>query len=99
MFPDPDSRERVLFALARALLDSSAYYDQLWARRARLATVPLHLIWGLRDSAFQAPLLHRWQQAFPPATTTALADAGHWPHEEAPADVVRALREGLDADG
>ena len=37
VFPDPDSRERVLFTLACALLGSSAFYADLWAQRARLA--------------------------------------------------------------
>lgn len=90
-FPDADSRERVLFALARSLLGSSGFYESLWQRRARLAACDVHLVWGLRDAALPPALLARWQQAFPLARTTALADAGHWPHEEAPEVVVRAL--------
>lgn len=97
VFPDADSRERVLFALARALLGSSAYYDTLWQRRARLAGTDLHLVWGMRDSAFPPALLARWQRAFPHARTTALADAGHWPHEEAPDAVIAALRSTVAA--
>jgi haloalkane dehalogenase len=92
VFPDPDSRERVLFALAQGILGSSAFYDQLWARRARLGSVPLHLVWGMRDTAFQPYVLHRWQQTFPRADTIALANAGHWPQEEGPAAVVEALQ-------
>ncbi|HUU36396.1 MAG TPA: alpha/beta fold hydrolase [Vicinamibacterales bacterium] len=91
LFPDAGSRERVLFTLAQSLLGSSAFYDGLWQRRARLADSDLHLIWGMRDSAFPPAMLARWQLAFPHAHTTALADAGHWPHEEAPDLVVRAL--------
>jgi pimeloyl-ACP methyl ester carboxylesterase len=36
------------------------------------------------------------RQALPAATTIALADAGHWPHEERPDEVVRAVREFVD---
>ena len=94
-FPDAASRERVLFTLAQSLLGSSAFYDALWQRRARLAGRDLHLIWGIRDSAFPPAMLERWQAAFPHAHTTAIADAGHWPHEEAPDLVVRALGSAL----
>ena len=91
VFPDAHSRELVLFALAQSLLGSSAFFDRLWQRRARLAQVDTHLIWGMRDSAFRPHLLARWQRAIPHARTTGLKTAGHWPHEEAPAEFVRAL--------
>jgi haloalkane dehalogenase len=93
VFPDADSRERVLFALARALLVSGAFYESLWARRARLNSVPLQLVWGMRDSAFQPYLLERWQRTFPHARTVEVGAAGHWPHEEAADVVVDALRQ------
>jgi haloalkane dehalogenase len=93
LFPDAESRERVFFTLAQSLLGSSAFFDTLWQCRDRLARVPLELIWGMRDSAFPPYILNRWQQAMPHAHTTALAGAGHWPHEEEPAAVVEALRQ------
>jgi haloalkane dehalogenase len=46
-FPDADSRERVLWTLARALLESSAFYDGLWRRRAQLAALPALIVWGM----------------------------------------------------
>ena len=91
-FPDPDSRERVLFALAQSLLASSAFFDSLWQRRTRLTGIPLKLVWGMKDSAFPACMLERWQKSFPTATTVAIPSAGHWPHEEDPAAVLEALR-------
>lgn len=96
VFPDADSRERVLFALAQSLLGSGPFFDRLWQRRERLAGVDLQLLWGTRDSAFPPSMLERWQQTFPQARTTALDDAGHWPHEEAPQAVVDALRATLE---
>jgi len=92
LFPDADSRERVLWALARALTGSAAFYDGLWRRRSRLAPIPTLLIWGMKDSAFRPDQLARWRQAVPHASFVELADAGHWPHEEAPDAVVEALR-------
>jgi haloalkane dehalogenase len=97
LFPDADSRERVLFALAQSLLGSSAFFDGLWRRRERLAGVDAHIVWGTRDSAFPPAMLARWQQAVPHACVTRIDDAGHWPHEEAPEDVIHTLRRILAA--
>lgn len=90
-FPDADGRERVLWALARALLGSSAFYERLWQQRRRLAGVPTLIVWGVKDTAFRPHLLARWRRAAPHATVVELADAGHWPHEEAPDAVIAAL--------
>jgi haloalkane dehalogenase len=91
-FPDADSRERVLWALARALLGSSAFYDGLWQRRDRLAALPTLIIWGMKDSAFRPAQLARWRTGLPQATVVELPGAGHWPHEEEPARVLAEVR-------
>ena len=66
---------------ARELLGSSAWYDQLWARRDRIARMPTMLIWGMKDPAF-ARYLPRWQGVFEQAEVVQLADCGHAPPEE-----------------
>lgn len=96
VFPTPDVRERVLFALARSLAGSAPFYQRLWERRARLGHVPVQIIWGMRDSAFPASLLETWQAAVPHAAVTPIADAGHWPHEELPDVFGAALAAALE---
>jgi haloalkane dehalogenase len=91
VFEDRDSRELVLWALARALLGSSAYYASLWQRRALLESIPALIIWGLKDSAFRPYQLERWQTALPNAKVARLDNAGHWPHEEEPERVIHEL--------
>jgi haloalkane dehalogenase len=95
-FRDRRARVEVLWALARALNGSAAFYDQLWRGRAALAALPATVIWGMRDGAFRPPMLARWREALPAAEVVELAGAGHWPHEEEPeavsAAVSRALR-------
>jgi haloalkane dehalogenase len=90
-FPDADGRERVLWALARALLGSSAFYEELWQQRRRLAGVPTLIVWGMKDTAFRAHLLARWRRAVPHAEVVEIPDVGHWPHEESPDAVIAAL--------
>lgn len=96
-WPDADGRERVLFALAKALLASEPFYRSLHARRDVLRGLPIHLVWGLRDPAFPQAYLTRWQELAPHASTETITAAGHWPHEEAPAEVEASLRRFLAA--
>lgn len=94
-FPDRDGRGRVLWALAKALHGSGAFYRSLWDRRAALTRIPAMLIWGMKDSAFGPPELARWRGALPHAEVVELAGAGHWPHEEEPEAFTAALRRFL----
>jgi pimeloyl-ACP methyl ester carboxylesterase len=97
-FRDLDSRERVLWPLARAILGSSGYYDSLWRQREQLRELPALIVWGTRDSAFQPSLLQRWRQVLPEATVVELP-VGHWPQEEAPDQVTGAMHSFLDPRG
>lgn len=97
-FPDAWSRGAVLWPLAHALLGSSAHYEGLWARRARLRDIPALVLWGTRDSAFRPDMLRRWRDALPHASVVELP-VGHWPHEEAPEEVLAAVRSFLSAPG
>ena len=94
-FPDRRSRGAVLWTLARSLLGSSAHFEALWARRTRLSDRPALVVWGMRDSAFRPHQLARWREALPHARVVEIAEAGHWPHEEAPDRVIAAIRDFL----
>ena len=85
----------VLWALARALLESAPALAKLWDARARLAQIPALVLWGLGDRALPPRLLERFRQAWPQARIQELAGVGHWPHEEAPEVVARSLDEFL----
>jgi haloalkane dehalogenase len=94
-FSDADSRGRVLWSLARAILGSSEFYDSLWRRRDALADRPVLIIWGTKDPAFPPRMLDRWRKIAPRARVVELP-VGHWPHEEAPDEVTNALREFVE---
>ena len=93
VFPDFKSRTLVLWRLARALLDSSAFFASLESRLSALQSVPVEVIWGTRDAAFSTKQRDRWIRAPPHAQSLDLDDAGHWPHEEQPDAVVARLRQ------
>src|SRR5262249_50076096 len=94
-FPDPASRGRVLWPLAKALVDSSELYDSQWQRRVRLQRLPALILWGMKDPAFPPRLLEKWHEPLPQAKLVELLHSGHWPHEEEPEKVIAALEEFL----
>ena len=90
VFPDRDSRGRVLFAFARAILGSSSFYESLRQRLGVLRDIPVLIVWGMKDTAFRPAQLERWRKALPHAAVVELP-VGHWPHEETPDDVIHAV--------
>jgi haloalkane dehalogenase len=95
VFRDRDARVLVLHALAKSLLGSRAHYQSLLDRIERLTAMPVLIVWGMQDGAFQPHQLARWRRLLPAAHVEAIAGAGHWPHEEEPARVVSAIERFL----
>ena len=91
VFRDRGARVRVLHALARGLLQSGPFYATLYGRIDRLRHLPALIVWGMKDTAFLPYQLARWEQQLPHADVRRLPHAGHWPHEEAPDDVLAAV--------
>lgn len=91
-FPDADSRERVLFALAKSLSGSAAFFAKV---EKNVRDIPALIVWGMKDNAFTGKDLERWKRMLPRATTVELKTAGHWPHEEQPEVTVKAVQDFL----
>jgi haloalkane dehalogenase len=88
-FTLPADRGRVLWPLAQELR-GSPHAASLWAGRGALAGMPSLVLWGTKDRALKPHHITRWTEALPDAEVVTV-DAGHWPHEEAPADVAGAI--------
>ena len=91
VFRDRDARVLVLHALAKSLLGSRAHYQSLLDRIDRLRAMPVLIVWGMKDTAFQPYQLERWRSLVPEAQVETIEAAGHWPHEEEPARVIEAI--------
>jgi len=96
VFGDRDARVLVLHALAKSLLGSRSHYQSLLDRLDRLRAMPVLIVWGMKDSAFQPYQLERWRQLLPGAQVETIGGAGHWPHEEEPGRVVAAIERFLE---
>jgi haloalkane dehalogenase len=91
VFRDRGARVLVLHAMAKSLLGSRAHYQWLLDRIGALRRMPVLIVWGMKDSAFQPYQLERWQSLLPDAQVVKIEGAGHWPHEEEPGRVSEAL--------
>jgi haloalkane dehalogenase len=89
-FPEPGDRE-AMWVLARELLGSSEWYEELWSRRKRISTIPALLLWGLKDPIFRVRHLARWQGLFEDARSVTFSKAGHFVQEEARDELRPAL--------
>jgi haloalkane dehalogenase len=92
--PTPAARQGT-WAYAQALLGASDWFDSLWQRRERIASIPTLLLWGMRDVAFREKELRRLEALFAQARTVRFPDAGHFPQEERPAEVAAEIRAHL----
>jgi pimeloyl-ACP methyl ester carboxylesterase len=54
-------------------------------------TVPVLLVWGMRDPVFQPVFLEQWRELFPEAATVELDDASHFLVEDSPDEVTEAI--------
>lgn len=89
----------IAWMYARELMQSSAWFDSLWAKREVLQDVPALLMWGMQDQAFGPAQLTRWQTVLPQAVVHTLPDTGHFVQEEQGANllpVIRAFLEGIE---
>jgi pimeloyl-ACP methyl ester carboxylesterase len=80
------------YAMARALIGSSAFFARLWAHRSILAELNLTIVWGDKDPAFGVQQRDVWTAAFPRARLVRVADAGHFVAEERPDVIIEVLR-------
>jgi pimeloyl-ACP methyl ester carboxylesterase len=81
---------------AREVLRSSAWYDSLWQRRARIGRIPALVIWGMKDPAFGA-YLARWHGVFERMQVFELPDCGHAPPEERAPEVLPVIERFFEA--
>jgi haloalkane dehalogenase len=97
MFPDKRSRVGT-WAFARALVREEEHLERMHAQLEKLRGIPTLVIWGMADKMVGAPHLARWRAELPNARFVELADVGHFPQEEAGAEVTELIRRFLGAN-
>ncbi len=91
-FPTPESRMPTAI-FPREILASRQYLAQVEAGLAGLRDRSTLIMWGTRDIAFRAKERERLERSFPNHRTVILEGAGHYIQEDAPEEIVAAIRE------
>jgi haloalkane dehalogenase len=91
-FPDPASR-RPVHVFPREILRSRPFLAEVERGLPALAGLPALLVWPTKDVAFRARERRRWEALFPDHRTVLIEGAGHYVQEDAPGEIVAAIRE------
>jgi haloalkane dehalogenase len=91
-FPTPESRVPI-HVFPREILGSTPFLAEIERGLKALSDRPALIVWANRDVAFRDDSRERWEQLFPNHKTVILDGAGHYFQEDAPEEVVAAIRE------
>lgn len=98
-FPTPESR-RALICWSRDIPVNETDYSFVEMKRIeqalpQFATLPILLIWGMKDPVLSEEVLSMWQYIYPHATTHTLEEASHFLQEDAPEQIVQWIKDFL----
>lgn len=94
--PFPPHRRGIMRVFPRDLVAGRAYIREVEAGLPRLSGKPALILWPDSDPGFSDVELRRWQALLPGARTVELAHAGQFIDEDAPDDIVSAVRAWWD---
>ena len=79
------------WVLPGQIIGSSDWLAALWDRREALAEKRIVIAWGMKDIAFRAKEMRRWQEAFPGARSVQFPHCGHYVAEEQPVELAQEI--------
>ena len=91
-FPTPESR-RPAHVFPGEILRSRPFLAEIEKRLPPLSDRPALIMWPTKDFAFREPERRRWEELFPDHRTVSLEGAGHYIQEDAPEEIIAAIRE------
>jgi haloalkane dehalogenase len=91
-FPTAGSRWPTA-VLPGEILASRPFLAEIERGLPRLRDRPALIVWPTKDPAFTARERRRWQELFPAHRTVTLQGAGHFIQEDAPKEIVAAIRD------
>ena len=91
-FPTPQSR-RPMHVFPREILGSRPFLAEIERGLPALRDRPALIVWPTKDVAFRDRERARWEELFPNHRTVTLEGAGHYIQEDAPEEIVAAIRD------
>ena len=77
----------------REMLGAHELLTEVEQGLSQLASLPALIVWGDRDQAFRESQRLRWERTFPNHRTVILSGASHYIPEDAPDEIVTAIRD------
>ncbi|MBO0935716.1 alpha/beta fold hydrolase [Fibrella sp. HMF5335] len=78
-------------AFAKSLLNDQDWFESLWIRKQDISNKPTLFIWGLKDPVIKVHYLHKFVSGFTNSQVISLETSGHFPQEEQPEVVAKAI--------
>ena len=91
-FPTPQSR-RPMHVFPHEILGSRPFLAEIERALPALRDRPALIVWPTKDVAFRNRERARWEELFPNHLTVTLEGAGHYIQEDAPEEIVAAIRD------
>jgi pimeloyl-ACP methyl ester carboxylesterase len=92
-----DHQRRAFLRTARTVIDWRGQTVSAGRQLGLLSEVPLLVAWGANDKTIPPRHHHALAERVPHAVTVEIAEAGHYPHETAPTQLLLALQTFLAA--
>ncbi len=89
-FADKTQRNGAL-AFAKSLLNDQDWFEKLWSKRNTITDKPTLFIWGMKDPVIKPHNLDKFLSGFTNSKTIKLETSGHFPQEEQPEKVEKAI--------
>lgn len=89
---DSKAKRIATFEYAKELLNSSDFTDSLLAK-LKNSNIKKQIIWGMNDKFFKPYMMEKFQNEINFDKTTEINQCGHFPQEEQPEQVIKAIRE------
>jgi len=96
--PTPESRIPV-HVMPREILAAHDLLAQVEGGLGQVADKPALIVWGDKDPAFREPQRLRWERTFANHRTVILRGASHYIQEDAPDEIVAAIKEWWPTTG
>lgn len=93
------SQRNGTLAFAKSLLNDQDWFEELWNKKQVIAHKPTLFIWGMKDRMVKPHYLEKFQSGFTNSRTVKLESSGHFPQEEQPDLVLKAIFEFFDLTG
>jgi len=80
------------YTFPREIIGSSKWLDSLWKQKENINSIPMSIIWGMKDIAFREEELNYWLNNWKDPKVIRLEKVAHFPQEEAPEKVIEELK-------